>query len=261
MKARKAIGSLLVVLAVVFTIYLSLIMIRKINAVVLKKDYIDLFRYELIACVFFLLFSLDVRFGMFTKLKPVVLKVLGWILRILVILVTAVLLFFMVKVTAGCFVRNDAPAKNAIVLGMALENGEPTNDLLARLDTAEQFLRKNPDATLILTGGNADETGKTEAAVMHDILAERGVPEKQMLLEDRAEDTKENFRNTVAMINAGEPVALISSSYHMDRASQTARSAGFAEVLRIPAPASFLDFGANVMSEVILELNELTLKK
>ena len=55
------------------------------------------------------------------------------------------------------------------------------------------------------------------------------------------------------------PVVLISSNYHMDRAAQTAKSAGFSNGLRLPAPSSFLSFGANVMSEVVLELNELTL--
>jgi hypothetical protein len=47
----------------------------------------------------------------------------------------------------------------------------------------------------------------------------------------------------------------------MDRAVQTAESAGFSEILRLPAPSSFRSFGANVLSEVILELNELTLRK
>ena len=81
-----------------------------------------------------------------------------------------------------------------------------------------------------------------------------------MILEDQAESTKDNFRNTAQMIDPGKPVALISSNYHMDRAVQTARNAGFSNILRVPAPSSFISYGANVMYEVILELNELTLK-
>ncbi len=261
MKARKAIGNILVILTVVFTIYLSFVMLQRINAVVLRDSYVGLFRYELIACLIFLLFSLDIRFGLFTKIRLPVVKTAGWILRALVVLMTGVLLFFAGKITAGCFIHTEAPAKNAIVLGMALENGKPTNELLARLDTAEKYLKENPDATLILTGGNKDEAGNTEAAVMHKILAERGVPEKNMRLEDRAEDTKQNFSNTAEIIDPGEPVVLISSNFHMDRAAQTAQSAGFSKVLRLPAPSSLLTFGVNVMGEVILELNELTLKR
>ena len=96
---------------------------------------------------------------------------------------------------------------------------------------------------------------------MHDILAGRGVAEDRMILEDKAESTKNNFKNTAQMIDPSEPVVLISSNYHMDRAVKTARNAGFSNVLRLPAPSSFLSFGSNVMYEVILELNELTLKQ
>ncbi len=57
------------------------------------------------------------------------------------------------------------------------------------------------------------------------------------------------------------PVVLISSDYHMDRAVRTARNAGFSDIRRLPAPSSFFGFGANIMWEVILELNELTLRQ
>ena len=142
-----------------------------------------------------------------------------------------------------------------------LENGKPTDDLLARMDTAQTYLEGYPEAYLILTGGNADESGCTEAAVMRDILAERGIPDDRMILEDQAETTKANFRNTAQIIDSSKPVVLISSNYHMDRAVKTAKNAGFSNVLRLPAPSSFRSFGANVLYEVILELNELTLRK
>ena len=260
MNVRQKIGTILIVLAVAFTVYLSVIMIRRINTVVLKAAYTKIFCNELVACAFFILFALDVRFG-FTGAENMVLKIAGWCLRILVVFVTAVLLFFIGKITIGSFVCTEAPAKNAIVLGLALENGKPTDDLVSRLDTAEKYLQRNPDTTLILTGGNPDETGRTEAAVMRDILTERGVREDRMRLEDQAETTKDNFRNTARLTDPEEPIVLISSNYHMDRAVQTAHSAGFSKILRLPAPSSLISFGANVMWEVILELNELVFGK
>ena len=123
------------------------------------------------------------------------------------------------------------------------------------------YLEEYPEARLILTGGNADESGRTEAAVMRDILAERGVTSERMILEDQAKSTKDNFRNTAQIIDPDQPVVLISSNYHMERAAQTAKSAGFSKILRLPARSSFLCYGANVMYEVVLELNELTLKQ
>ena len=256
MKARRVIGNILIILAAAFTVYLSVVMLRRINAVVLKGTYTRIFIYELAACAVFILLALDVRFG-FTGMKSKALKALGWCLRIAVVLAAGVLLFFIGKITAGGFIRTAAPAGNAVVLGLALEDGKPTGDLLKRLDTAEGYLKENPDAVLILTGGNPDRAGRTEAAVMRDILSGRGVPEENMVLEDRAESTKENFQNTARLIDPGAPVVLISSDYHMDRAVKTAESAGFSSVLRLPAPSSPVYFGANILWEVILELNEL----
>ena len=131
-------------------------------------------------------------------------------------------------------------------------------NLTARLDTARAYLEKYLEAKLILTGGNADETGRTEAAVMRDILTEKGVPEGRLILEDQATSTKENFQNIVGMLQADESVVMISSNYHMDRAVRNAKEAGFTHVMRLPAPSSFLAYGANMLSEVILDLNDLT---
>ena len=96
---------------------------------------------------------------------------------------------------------------------------------------------------------------------MRDYLLERGVPEEKLRLEDQAETTKENFRDAAQMVDPHAPVVLITSDYHMDRAARTAKAAGFTDVMRLPAPSSALSFGANVLWEVILELNELTLKQ
>ena len=261
MKIRQAAGSVLIVLAAAFTVYLSVVMLRRINAVVLKDSYVKVFRYELAACALFILFAADVRFNLPGGAASGALRAGGWILRAVLILACAALLFFIVKITAGSFIRTEGLARNAIVLGLALENGKPTEDLLARLDAAEKYAGENPEAVLILTGGNPDESGKTEAEVMRDLLAQRGIPEERMILEDRAETTKDNFRNTAELTDPGEPVVLITSSYHMDRAVQTAKSAGFTRILRLPARSSAVYFGANVMWEAVMELNELTLKR
>ncbi len=56
----------------------------------------------------------------------------------------------------GSMVNTAGQADYAIVLGLALENGKPASDLLARLDTAREYLERYPEAHLILTGGNAE---------------------------------------------------------------------------------------------------------
>ena len=255
---RKIFGDILLALAVLLTADVLFVMPAKIKAVVLKADYRQVFMYELILCAVLLLFALDVRFSLFTRWKPVVLKGIGWALRVVIALFSAVIIFFCGKVIAGGWINTAGPADYAIVLGLALENGEPAPDLMARLDTAEAYLEKYPEARLILTGGNAAASGLTEAAVMRDILTGRGIPEDRLILEDRAESTKQNFLNIAGMISPDEPVVMISSNYHMDRAVRNAEKAGFTRLMRLPAPSGFLAYGANMLSEVVLDLNDLT---
>ena len=259
MHIPRILADLLIALAASFTVYLSVVMARRIGAVVLKDVYVRVFRCELIACAVFLLLALDLRFGLFALMPSRALRMAGSCLRVLAALAAALFLFLIGRIAAGGFRRAQASAPTALVLGLALENGRPAADLVSRLDAAEAYLRANPGATLVLTGGNPDASGRTEAAVMRDILVGRGMAEERLRLEDKAESTRANFRNTARLIDPTRPVVLISSDYHMDRAVRAARSAGFTNVLRRPAPSAPLCYGANVMWEMVLELNELTL--
>ncbi|MCR5089700.1 MAG: YdcF family protein [Oscillospiraceae bacterium] len=256
-KLRRIIGSILLLFMMIFTVYLSAVMLHRIHTVVLKDTYRTIFHNELILCGILLLFSLDLRFDLFTRPPLRIIKALGWILRIAVIILSLVIVFFFGKVIAGSLLNAASEAEHVIVLGMALEDGQPTRDLILRLDTAQRYLEEHPDTTLILTGGNPDQYGRTEAFVMKELLAERGVSEESLILEDRAESTRQNFKNAAEIIDPAEPVVLVSSNYHMDRAVSIAREAGFTGVMRLPAPSDPLRYGANVMWEVVLELNEL----
>lgn len=259
--SRRIIGDILLVTVVLLTIDVIIVMTARINAVVLKADYQKVFMYEIILCAILLLFALDLRFNLFTRWKPVILKVVGWVLRVVIVLLSAVTLFFCGKVIVGGMIKTAGRADTAIVLGLALEKGKPAPDLLARLDTARGYLEQYPEAQLILTGGNAEESGQTEADVMRDLLTEQGVPESRLILEDRAETTEENFRNIAGMVSKDDPVVMISSNYHMDRAVRKAGEEGFTHVMRLPAPSGFFAYGANMLSEVVLNLNDLTKRK
>ena len=100
---------------------------------------------------------------------------------------TIVILFFCGRVIVGGFINTAQAEKYVIILGPALENGQPVKDLYSRVETGQKYWEQHDGVTLILTGGNPDESGRTEAGVMRDIRAERGVPEEQMYLEDKAE--------------------------------------------------------------------------
>ena len=61
--------------------------------------------YEIILCVVLLLFALDIRFNLFTRWKPVILRAIGWLLRTVIVLLSAVTLFFCGKVITGSMIH------------------------------------------------------------------------------------------------------------------------------------------------------------
>ena len=144
------------------------------------------------------------------------------------------------------------------MLGLALENGRPVRELISRLDTAEKYLSDHTGASLILTGGNPGPDGRTEAQVMGDLLTARGVPPEALIKEDRAADTIENFRNTARLTDPEKPVTLITSGYHMLRASAIARDAGFTDVRRLSAKCDPVFLPANIAWEIVCEIDRLT---
>ena len=117
---RRVIGDSLLVLAILLAADVVIVMLHRINTVVLKADYREIFQYELIICAMLLLFALDVRFGFFTRSNHTILRIAGWVLRIAVVLFSLVIVFFCGKVIGGSVINTAGRADNAIVLGLAL---------------------------------------------------------------------------------------------------------------------------------------------
>ena len=233
---RAVVGNVFLAIVIVLLVDVVVVMLYRIGAVVLKVDYIKVFCFELGLCVAMLICALDLRFNVVALLPQGAARVAGYVVRALAVACTVVVLFLGGRIAAGGCVQTSGSAQYAIVLGMALEHDEPSKDLLLRLKTAKTYLDQNPQATLVLTGGNPSASGATEAQVMRSILLKDGVPATSIVLEDKATSTKENFANVARIVDPVQPVVLISSDYHMDRATRIAQTAGFVDVMRLPAP-------------------------
>lgn len=255
--AGRIIADVLILITVAFTVYLCIIMQQRINTVVLKDTYRKIFHYELILCGILLFFTLDLRFYFLTRFSSRALRIIGTFIRFILTFLSLVIILFFCKIISGGFINTAGDARNVIVLGMALQDGKPSKDLDYRLDTAAQYMVEHPEATLILSGGNSDNTGLTEAQVMQTLLIQRGVSDDRMILEEQSSSTRENFVNTAKLLDTASPVVLITSNYHMDRSVIMAKEAGFRQCMRLPASSDPLQYGANVMWEVILEINEM----
>ncbi len=145
-----------------------------------------------------------------------------------------------------------------IVLGCAVEGMEPSEQLRCRLDTALEYHRQNPSASIIVTGGQGSDENDTEAAVMARYLIAGGVPEEQILLEDRATSTKENFEYSAEILEeqlpAGSSVCFITSDFHIFRSGRLAKQAGIHGAAHLHAPTPAGRVPANLFREPIVLL-------
>jgi uncharacterized SAM-binding protein YcdF (DUF218 family) len=114
----------------------------------------------------------------------------------------------------------------AVVLGGGLtKDGGPTPTTLARADAAAE-LAKRRDVAIIVSGshGNGPTPPRTEAALMADRIAERGVARSRIFVEDESRDTVSNAAFVAERYLAGlEPrrLIIVTSPFHMARALAT----------------------------------------
>lgn len=117
-----------------------------------------------------------------------------------------------------------------IVLGAAIHNGMPSANLAERLNAAVEYNKKNPDALILVSGGQGHQETITEAQAMKTYLIEKGVPEDLIVKEEASTSTYENFRNSKVILEErfrdSYRVAYITNEYHIYRAGQIAKATG-----------------------------------
>jgi uncharacterized SAM-binding protein YcdF (DUF218 family) len=128
-----------------------------------------------------------------------------------------------------------------VVLGSANTNlpGLPSTSRLSssglgRLVEAVRLLRALPGATLLVSGPSIGGH-PSHATVLSRAAQELGVDASRIRLIDSARDTEEEAA-AVARIAGDEPVALVTSAWHMPRAARLFRAAG---VKAVPCPADY----------------------
>lgn len=118
-----------------------------------------------------------------------------------------------------------------IILGAGLIDGDKVSGLLRdRIDKAIEVYNKHDSLPkLIPSGGQGDDETISEAEAMRRYLADKGIPEEDIIKEDKSTTTYENLTNSKAIIDAREGdkrIALVSSNYHVYRALRICRRLG-----------------------------------
>lgn len=145
---------------------------------------------------------------------------------------------------AGAFPPKCPPCDWVVVLGAGLHGDRPSETLRLRIETAAVYLRANPEARAVVTGGMGAGESITEAEAMAACLETAGVDAGRILLEDRATSTAENLRNSRAVLEAAgalaQPrpsLAVVTSGFHLFRVRLLARRTGLSLVpVAAPTP-------------------------
>lgn len=163
----------------------------------------------------------------FLKLIP------KWILTVIGIAVGAGGLLFLVLF--GCVLSkiNARPERGAdycIVLGAQIRGESLTRSLRYRLDAALEYYGENPDCIIVASGGQGAGESISEAEAMKRYLMENGVPEENILTEERSTTTNENLRFSYELIRnngAEDPdIVICSNDFHIFRALKLAEHIG-----------------------------------
>ena len=151
--------------------------------------------------------------------------------------------FVVLSITGGVIARSaegtDAPeADYLIVLGCQVNGTVPSRMLRQRIDSAADYLIAHPDSVAIVSGGMGSGERITEAECMYNGLTAAGIDPERIILETRATSTMENLCFSLALMDEGATVAIVSNEFHLYRAGQMAASLGLDTAL-IPADTEY----------------------
>ena len=119
-----------------------------------------------------------------------------------------------------------------IILGCGIrKDGTPTPLLRGRIDRALSFAREQERETgkkliFVTSGGQGSDEVISESASMKRYLMEQGVPQTQIVEEDRSSDTAENMRfskEKIMQIDPDGKIAFATTNYHVFRSGIFAR--------------------------------------
>lgn len=203
------------------------------------------YQFTALVCVCLILIIL------FYGFMPVVGRVLPRFARVCTIVFTVCLIcglalfsFTEYKIIRASVGTPEPTADYVVVLGAKVRESGPSVSLWDRIHAAAAYLQAHPDTVAIVSGGQGEDEPMTEAQCMRDELVNLGIPENRIWMEDKATSTDENMRFSLDLIEEKtgirpETLAVLSSEYHLYRASLMAKKLGIA-FEGVPAKTSVL---------------------
>lgn len=114
-----------------------------------------------------------------------------------------------------------------IVLGAGVIGTKVTPLLAARIDKGIELLHYNPDAKLILSGGQGPGEDIAEGKAMAGYAEQKDVAPEKIIVEGKSTSTGENLLFSSELMEKSEPrVIVVTTAYHVFRALLLAKQQG-----------------------------------
>ena len=132
-------------------------------------------------------------------------------------------------------------ADYVILLGGGIsKDGVLPKSVLSRVEKTAEYLNEHKNAVCVVTGGTLHWLPYPEAPEIKNQLIKRGIEKERILVEDRAEDTIQNFQYSCELLSQSmnilksqileSRIVVITSRFHLARALRLARRMGFRNV-------------------------------
>lgn len=141
-----------------------------------------------------------------------------------------------------------------IVLGSGLRGEEVGYVLRTRLDACLEYLDKNTECLVVVSGGKGSDELISEAEAMERYLVAHGIERDRIIKEDVSTSTLENFENSKGLLDTrlgkSYTVAYITSDYHSYRAGRIFTDVFGEDVRRVCSDTPFFALIPNGLREI-----------
>lgn len=162
------------------------------------------------------------------------------------------------------FSKGEADADYLIVLGAQMRDNGPSIVFRYRLDAAADYLKKNPNAKVVVTGGQGANESISEGEGGKAYLMEQGISEERIITETESVNTEENIVNAISLIKADTAkseadmkIAVVTNNFHLFRGTLLAKRHTDATVIGIAAHTEYLYIPNNMVRESFGILKDL----
>lgn len=167
--------------------------------------------------------------------KPILskrLRLLKYAARVLLLVFLLSFILIQGLIIHSAIKTDRVDADYLVILGAAVIGERPSLELKNRLDKGIEYLTRNPNIRVIVSGGQGLGETITEAEAMKIYLVQYGIDENRILKEDKSRNTFENIKFTAAIIRneaggSNQKLMIVSNSFHIFRAKLLAKQQGF----------------------------------